>query len=370
MRFMDVIGSARLRGVRSAAIAVSATLVTLLGCTGVAAAGHRSPRPIRVAPHWTEFPDSLQVMTTRRYAFLLDGGRLSSGTLLDDQTGSSRPLQVPAGCNAVMTGGPWLLDHCGQDPSATWTLQNLTTGDTEPFAFSPSVSRPSACGRTDCFVEGAAAIGADWIVVSEGETNGRDGGPSFYAFQNLQTGAALADPSDAHTIADLGSPTLARPLCPRSTRPTWRSGDASGFPFVRRLGHGFVLARRLDGTDVERCGTKLGVGVLQRTQQFNPVVTPHLIAWDMYDGDIAGVFLPSLRRFLIPSPARIAERLLVDRGGTLAVTDHAIYLSAPGTRVWRAPLPAAPPSVGAAGSRAASVAARSPRRRGRQTRRY
>jgi hypothetical protein len=176
------------------------------------------------------------------------------------------------------------------------------------------------------------AVGSDWVEYDESSTRLGD----RFVFQSIASGALRRDPANAVTLADLSSPALAHRLC-RPLR-TSRGDSMIGLPGR------FALAISESGSVLERCGTQL-----HRPLAFNngSVIDTwsssdaRTLVWNAHPGyALDGLFLPSMRRFIVSAPPRQF------RSGTDEfASDCHIYLEVPPTsptspvRVLWAPLP-------------------------------
>ena len=167
------------------------------------------------------------------------------------------------------------------------------------------------------------AIGSDWIEYDR-NCDEVHSCPT-YLFQSLQTGVVKSDPTRAHKIADLNSPTLARRVCPPVQVP-----NTSNVPTSRLVLDGrFAIATGVHGVFLEHCGTRL-----HRAIDPNPGpvgASSKAVIWQTTGRKLAGLFLQSLRPFVIKAP-EFADF-------ELALTPQTLYLLDPEGQVWSAPAP-------------------------------
>ena len=125
-----------------------------------------------------------------------------------------------------------------------------------------------------------------------------------YLFQNIDTGQVRSLPGwrpGGRIIPDLDSQSLAQPLCPPLTVPAGVPPPLGGPPpGALSLYGSFAIASPGAGGDVlERCGSRLKLAVGSHDGPLG--ATSHAIVWaDSPTGRrLHGLFLPSLRRFVI-----------------------------------------------------------------------
>jgi hypothetical protein len=253
---------------------------------------------------------------------LWSGRRVEVGALTDEQTGRRVRVILPAGCrrspghNSPVLGDAWLLADCGH---RRVDLYSPASGDWR------AVTVPQTC-RNDKHHGGGCvplAVGTDWIEYDK-EQSARLG--DRFIFQNIATGAAQRDPTDATTLPDLDSAVLAQRVCAPLRVP--RHGTLT---FDGR----FAVASGATGAFIERCGSRLRLPV----PFFNVATGPGSIVWlPSPTSDVRGVFLPSLRRFTIAPPP--GHSYLVD----VELSVRHIYVTVAtgrgGADVWSAPAPA------------------------------
>jgi hypothetical protein len=282
---------------------------------GSAAAKRNRPAttPVVLHTHFAQIATGVQQMQLDGRTLLLVTGFAGPGTnlsetLIDDKTGTRTQLSVP-GCDAPVIGAGWLAFNgaIGDLPGCVTQLYPQAGGPPRPIAR----------------LGGVLAIGSDWI---EYDNNCDD--VHFcptYLFQNLQTGVVKSDPTRAHTIADLNSPTLARRVCPPVQVP-----NTSNVPTSRLVLDGrFAIATGVHGVFLEHCGTRL-----HRAIDPNPGplgASPKAVIWQTTGRKLAGLFLPSLRPFIIKAPEFGDFKL--------ALTPQTLYLLDPEGQVWSAPAP-------------------------------
>jgi len=317
----------------------------------------RAPRPLVSHPRWRLVARNVDyLLASGRYVLLIKGYKNSSGTLIDDQTGTRISLSVPAGCNfdnsyppgnslggtvpgpGGALGGSWVVAAC-TSPSAeaprVYELYSIPARRWAPFT--PNLTQmlgPYCRGDEQCEANYYAtyfAVGDDWIQFEL--DCGYHCPPAGFAFQNIQTGQVDGQPPDwkpgGTQIPDLNSPALTQTVC----RPL-RVGDgfpspAQSFPGTVLFGRFAIAASRGFTWHLERCGSRLhkpiGGGSLAANRRTVVWTTgsprhPHR--------KIEGVFLPGLRPLVVQGPTRSLS--------DVAFSSRALYVWAPGSRrVWR-----------------------------------
>ncbi|HWK16627.1 MAG TPA: hypothetical protein VNR66_04170 [Solirubrobacteraceae bacterium] len=279
----------------------------------VGASDARSQRPVgSEVLHLRFAPVGLAddgVLVSGPYAYVFAGvdHGVATGTLTDDRTGRRRSITSPAGCGATLMGGPWLLFTC----QGSVMLHSLAGGAWRPVA---SLHVPVMYG----VVPVAVAVGTSWI---EFDATACETAPhcaaAAYVFESIRSGRVRSDPTNATTFADLDSPALARRVCSPLRVPKANvgvEGDAyqwAARPGTIRFYGSSVMAngRFRDGTTglfLERCGSRL-----HRYIDTDIYTTPdvavnvHMVIWQRRHDQLAGLWLPSLRRLVIPLPAAV-----------------------------------------------------------------
>lgn len=228
------------------------------------------------------------------------------GVLIDDQTGRRTPISADTGCSSPVIGGPWLSFAACPDPLQ---LDPVAGG------LARTVSRPRVG-------DAPVALGRDWI---EYRSNCDDVHvcPS-YAFQNISTGMVRRDPTDASTIANLNSPKLAHRVCRGLTVPT---GDFLAPPTEWLVFDGNVaLADDPSGIVLRQCKRTLHLATHASPGHIG--ASSRAIVWQQ-GNKLAGVLLPSLRRFTLGLPAIGLY--------TLALGPRTLYILDPEGQLWTIP---------------------------------
>jgi hypothetical protein len=246
------------------------------------------------------------LLVTGRYAYVPGlNGTLATGTLIDDRTGTRTSIASPAGCYPTAMGGPWLLFSCQGGPD----LYSLATGAWRPVPPVPGVPMPGS--------PGPVAVGSSWIEFGPTGCAPHTCGNAAYAFESVQSGQVRSDPTSATTFADLNSPALARKVCSPLRVPKANIGsEGDVYQWAARPGTitfygSSVMANGLfrDGSTglfLERCGSHLHRFI--GDDIYNPpdvAANAHLVIWQTRADQLRGLWLPSLRPFVIPMPPAV-----------------------------------------------------------------
>jgi hypothetical protein len=211
-------------------------------------------------------------------------------TLLNEETGTERPLPQTDPCTAVSVfGGPWLFGGgcAGVNGVLTIPLYSLASGETRLVAINDSACTPQNAYGGGC---NERNVGSDWVQF---EITAYHEGTQVL-FQNLQTGTIRSSPKLTEaTQLDLNSPTLTSRIC-----PPLRQGPNTELTFYGRfavdsryLGHG-------TGTQfLVRCGSKLHLRL--PSPGFGD---SSALMWAAGAHLLKGIALPSLIRFEIRTP--------------------------------------------------------------------
>jgi hypothetical protein len=320
---------ARWRSAFLRVVGLPIALLVVPGCLATAEARtSRQDRPVTLHPgHFrvvaTEIAD---IASNGRYVFLRSLVAYGeSGTLLDTRTGVRRTLSRP-GCGVDMPvgwsvqpfGGPWLMFNCMGNP----LLYRLSDRSWKalPPAFPDICELPAgdSCGPPPI------AVGTDWIEYS-GQSCYHCS-PSWY-FQNIRTGAVRTLQSwrpGGKTYPNLDTPRLGARLCPPLRVPLLADNVGGGgfdpepgwIGFYGRTA--LMLGETASGRQeeyLERCGSRARERVENIPDAAYVTANQHELGWLQGglegDDELAGVFLPSLRRFVLPlTPGRFCEAVL------------------------------------------------------------
>jgi hypothetical protein len=175
-------------------------------------------------------------------------------------------------------------------------------------------------------------------------------------FQNLHTGTVRdKDPTGGSTILDLNSPSLSQRLCSPLRVPRYYD-IFSGFGPGSMVPDGkFAIALGTDNSGIgliylERCGAHLH-RLLTKAPYTGPpppwAANGTSVVWQSARNELAGVFLPSLRRFTIRLPAAALPTGcqapdLRTCFTEIALTAKHLYLLDAGDGLWTAKSPSAP----------------------------
>jgi hypothetical protein len=319
---------------------VIASVMIALGCASAAAsARQRKPGPLVLHPRFHVVGSGpAGVYIDGPYVLLMTPAANfeASRTLIDEQTGTQTSVSYP-GCslpelNGDPFGGPWLMLFCGQPGQGLngFELYNLYTGEWKAvvpdqglisYGYNCSGGAPYCGSRV-------LGFGADWI---EWEENCRYCDYTFL-FQNIDTGVVQSLPGwqvGGRIIPDLDSPSLAQALCPPLTVPAGLPPIPGGTPEVGAVSFygSFAIASSPVKDVLERCGSrlKLAVGSYDARLSYEEPLgaSSHAIVWATGSRGrrLDGLFLPSLRRFVIATSPSISPREVVLSAGELYVVD-------------------------------------------------
>ena len=202
---------------------------------------------------------------------------------------------------------------CGQANQAFsgFELYHLYTGEWRAVVPDPGiVSYGNNCpGGTPYCGSGVMGFGADWI---EWEEHCRYCDYT-YLFQNIDTGKVQTLPGwrvGGRITPDLDSPSLAHRLCPPLTAPADPPPIPGAKPEIGSLSlYGwFAIASSGTGDVLERCGSKHKVAIGSDNEPVG--ASSHAIVWAAGSNShkLDGLFLPSLRRFVIATGPSISPR--------------------------------------------------------------
>lgn len=298
--------------------------VVVVACaSGSSFASAKPAGSVMLHPRWRLVASGVsQVAASDRYAAF--GSISGKGTLIAGSSGGRRELPAsgcPYGLGVISFGGPWLMSTCGSSygegngykPPAY--LYSLSRRKWVPVR---SSGTESSCAPTDladvtCTVVG---VGARWIEFERSELY-RTGQPcppcsssTTYILQSLQDpNTTMEDPAKpgGKIIADLNSPSGRQSLCRPLRVPPSGSGPAGPgrLTFYGR----FAIASGVDRrggrpyVTLERCGSRLHMSLpVEPTLPTLPAASSHAVIWQTADNELAGLFLPSLRRFTLRLP--------------------------------------------------------------------
>lgn len=341
---------------RSAAIARLGLLLAAVVCSAVsapaaAARSHRSGgaapasgvvlrspfRPIGVA--------SVSFVTSGDYVLLSNAylsGQDGDWTVINDRLDTTTGLDPQCGVTGL--DPPWALLSCASpsDPSGAYDVELYSLTDRTEQTVTPSPGLPPQCtGQSDLESECARAdrVGAYWI---KWDTSCYHCAVTSY-FQNIQTGELRGDPTNATTVADLNSPTLADQTCP-GVRLSFHPHSPTPWDSLSYDGQ-FALVSDYANVFLERCGTHMRRLLVNGSSVL--ASNTGAIVWQTVTSRLTGLLLPSLQRFTIPLPSAIV-RPPGSTGDTpvlgLGLTSNGLYVRDEwnGT-VWRTASPAALP---------------------------
>ncbi len=260
--------------------------------------------------------------------------------LIDDRTGKRAVVHLKGGSlTAVLSfGAPWILfePHSGE-----FRLYNIKTGS----------ERAAACRR--CGPDGpyAYAVGARWVEFFVQKNDGcNDSGlcsPAVRSFYNIQTGQSRFQASQSSTsVPVLDSRKLFHRLCRPLRVPARTAPPRDSYHPLPSLTLYGTFAVASDGGEfpfsLERCGSNLQMPVDLPNQDDwlgSLTANDHAVLWQVsdghyeWDGQFAGLLLPSLRPFTGQLPASLPTPWFI------VLDSHELYVIDATGRVWRAAFP-------------------------------
>jgi hypothetical protein len=302
--------------------------------------------PVVVQLHWTPARQKFAgLMSSGRYLFLWtlarpgrEGGPplgARSGIVVDTAGGARTPLTFPAGCSPGAMGGPWLAFGCSAgagQPVPPAELFDLTSDRWQALPVNPDID---FCTYERRCTLSPAAIGTRWVEWSV--SLACEHCAPFAWFQDLSTGALNKFEewrSGGRVIPDLDSPSLAARLCRplRVPPPDFPSFETVPNSLTFHGQFGVVGAGAVPDASTphyfERCGSRRRHHIASL-----PVVgSTRFIVWPTAStfGKLEGVFLPSLRQFVIRSPRGMGSPV------QMALASGHLYLLDAGGRLWSA----------------------------------
>jgi hypothetical protein len=180
------------------------------------------------------------------------------------------------------------------------------------------------------------AVGARWIEWGE---DCYHCAPTVF-LQNIQSGATKPDPvtPGGYVLDDLDSVSGTKALCAPLRYPAFGPADQNQSGTVE-LGQiafygRFALVWGSAGHALERCGSRLRV----RLPATDIQASDHAVVWQANPTTgVHGLFLPSLRPFIIPLPPTLMTRPFYP--ALAALTDHTLYATGVNGEIWAATLP-------------------------------
>jgi hypothetical protein len=324
------------------AVVVVSVVIALVGGSAAAGAHAQKPRPVVLHPRFHVVGSGpAGVYIDGPYVLLLTRAANfeASGTLIDEHTGTRTSISYP-GCylpgfnvGDPLLGGPWLMLDC---ELGEFELYNLYTGEWKAVVPDPGiVSYGNGCsGGAPYCGESVTGFGADWIEWEEHCRYCDD----TYLFQNIDTGQVQTLPGwrvRGRVIPDLDSPFLAQTLCAPLTVPAGQPPIPGAPPEVGAVSFYGSFAIASSGVEnvVERCGSRLKLTV-GNGNQLPLGASSHAIVWPAGSKSrrLDGLFLPSLRRFVIATSPSTGPYEVVLSSGELYVIDQ-------GGRVFATPAP-------------------------------
>jgi hypothetical protein len=331
-------------------LGVVLAVLIALACASTAAGAHqRTSRPLVLHPGFHVVGSALVSYVDGPYVVLMTPGLdavEALGTVINEQTGTRTAVSYP-GCHldefptSDLVGGPWLMFFC--DRVGQWAggfeLYNLYTGGWRAVVPDPPAD---VCTQASYCGVGVMGFGAHWIEWQQVPCRYCS---VTYLFQNINTGQVRSLPGwrpGGRIIPNLDSQSLAQPLCPPLTVPAGVPPPLGGRPpGALSLYGSFAIASSGAGGDVlERCASRLKRAIGSHDGPLG--ASSHAIVWanSPTSRRLRGLFLPSLRRFVIATnPA--AATSPYPGASRVALSSGELYVSDESGRVFatRAPSP-------------------------------
>jgi hypothetical protein len=275
--------------------------------------------------------------------------------LIDEHTNASTVLTVPD-CSQPVSGpqlaGPWLAETCPGVPSGIYetfveNLYSLATGQWRTIAVPAgdcvSDGDYGESGGTECEL---GPVGADWLGWTENCWNCGSQTGLFYLGPGQQPISSLPDTSTT-TVLDYNSPTLETALCSplRDTATNHLIVNAAGQFIADETPLGsYALANRRHGVYLERCGSRLD----RQLPDYPVTGNSSELLFDQSSPNVTGLFLPSMRKFVIHFPKAVLTQQLAGPGKTVEVLEgirlsaRHLYILGPDDEIWAASAPTPP----------------------------
>ena len=330
VRLLVVGGAALLLGVVGRAVGAPRPLIASPAHQSASRAGHAveasaqrrqvSSRTLVLHPRFRLAATGITgIQSSGPYVFWLTPeatDQTQAGVLIDDRTGQRTSVSRPE-CGSPVIGGSWLVFNSGNCGSPLQIALYPLVGGAPRM-----VPRP--------FAAASVALGTRWV---EFDRNCDDVHlcPN-YIFVNIQTGATRTASVPAGSLIDLNSAKLARKICRPLRLPTIPLFELPTRSLV--FDGRFAIATGASGIFLERCGRRLHLRI---SPYGNPFVgdvvgaNAHTVVWQSWGRLLTGVFLPTLRRFVIRLPANSSYNI--------ELGPRTLYLLDSNGQVWTAPAP-------------------------------
>lgn len=307
--------------------------------------------PMLLQPKW-------HLLAPRGVALVAVSGRdvyigrfTGTASLIDEQTKYAVRLTPPAGCffdtEFAPLGGSWVVAGCNSSsdelrlysvPNGSWT--RFTPDVARMCALNPACATGSS--RVPCSAD-YRAIGNRWIEFEF--ACGYHSGTVTTALQQIRSGQVIVAPATevpggqggGTDIVDLNSPTGTRRLCSPLRVPAYGKIALDGRFAVEE-------SNLNENVFLEHCGSHsrmmIGRGL------FSVDSGAVLMSVGSTSNAIAGLFLPSRRRFSFRLPRQLASLCAREAAFVciqdLALTSRTVYLDTFRLQVWTANSPTLP----------------------------
>ena len=235
-----------------------------------------------------------------RYALLVAGAG-NSATLITTRRVAKPRSRTPR--LIVEVGYPWVLASCASNadlysiPDRTWQSAP-TPSDWCGGEFVLCGDEPVGVGR---YWIRWRKTGGYWPVF----------GDQSYSFQSIADGTVLSDPTNANTLPNVDYASLTQRVCAPLTVPPPYGSVTNGAVNTLTFNGAFAIEQTQSWlasgvgplrTYLEHCASPM-----RRTIGSYAVANPTAVIWHAKAGELAGLFLPSLRKFVLRLPAAAAS---------------------------------------------------------------
>jgi hypothetical protein len=335
----------RSRVVRSLIVLLMA--MPVLGIVGLAKGDASSSRdapvvvPLKFRVAFANCPGALHDNDFASHDFLVFSCSFSRSLLVDDRTEMRVKIRNSYSCGWLeprALGAPSVLFFCGGSDERVY---NVVTGRWRRIGRAEPACVGVGGGQTLEPQSGqpvGEAVGARWVerqVQCPGPCTPdyhNTCGPIEQVFINIRTGKVRRDlPGSPTTILDLDSPTLARKLCAPLRVPPGGSITMDGrFALVRKAG---------GSTYLQACGSHRQTALTSPEWWNQRAVFWAVDSAGGWRGKLAGILLPSLRRFTATIPARLQSSFI------LLGASH-LYMPDSNGKIWATQFPSTTPGTG------------------------
>ena len=320
--------------------------VLAFACVSQTAAAQAAPLTLHLK--FSRVGNAVGVMTNGRYT-LIEGSGGGGPTLLDER--SHKRVRLPACAAPRLNGllssgfeGPYFEWHDCAAPSSTLDLYTLATGTITKLSIAEV---PTCRDPSDPCTESAGPAGTDWYVIHEYFIRCNCSGATLVNRQTGQEAGPVSGP------IDLNSPDPAHATC----APLNQSNDIGNLLFGGDLGYtgsglrsdvqfqdsgaplgGFALDPSAFDNHLLRCNSTLNRRLYGDAFTGNQRA---LLLYNFGDKALHGLFLPSLRAFVIALPTPLRTDLH-RHFPMIVLSNNTLWAVTSAHQLWTAPAPAQP----------------------------